>query len=180
MRKLIESSFVSLDGIVGAPERLSPHWDEENKKHALAELADYDAFLLGRVTYELFAALFPQRRGDEYFDTVNRMPKYVASKTLRETTWNATLIDGDVATAVAKLKEQPGKNIIKYGTSGLDQTLIRHKLVDEFRFSMFPIAVGKGARLFEGIDTDGFKLSLTGTKVFKNGIVRLSYVPTYV
>jgi dihydrofolate reductase len=179
MRKLIESSLVSLDGVVGAPERLAPHWDDENKRHALSELAEYDAFLLGRVTYELFSSRWSGIRGDPYYDAINRLPKYVASSTLRETTWNATLIQGDLAVAVSKLKQQPGKNLIKYGTSNLDRTLIQHRLIDEFRFSIFPVVLGSGRRLFDGIDIHQLSLRLTDTKIFANGIVRLTYVPTY-
>ena len=179
MRKLIESSLVSLDGVIGAPERLAPHWDDENKRFALSELAEFDAFLLGRVTYEMFASRWSGIRGDPYYDAINGLPKYVASRTLGEPTWNARLIQGEVAVEIAKLKQQPGKNLIKYGTSDLDRTLIQHKLIDEFRFSIFPIVVGNGRHLFEGIDTSQLNLRLTDTKIFANGIVRLTYVPTY-
>jgi dihydrofolate reductase len=178
MRKLIEATFVSLDGVVGSPEKWAlPYWNEENKRDALSRLSDFDAFLLGRVTYEKFAASWSQIKGDAYFDTINSLPKYVASTTLRDTMWNATVIKGDVADAVAKLKNQPGKNIMKYGTSQLDRTLIRHNLIDEFHFSLFPVAVGVGQRLFEGIDTSHLKLELTDTTTFSNGVVVLTYIP---
>ena len=178
MRKLIEATLVSLDGVVGSPEEWAlPYWDEENKNHALSEFADVDAFLLGRVSYEKFAANWSQISGDAYFDVINRLPKFVASATLPQVTWNATLIKGDVAAAVARLKKQPGQNIMKYGTGHLDRTLIRHGLIDEFRFSIVPVAVGGGQLLFDGIDTGGLKLRLTGTKTFGNGIVYLTYVP---
>jgi dihydrofolate reductase len=178
MRKLIESTFVSLDGVVGSPERWAlPYFDDENKNYALSRLSEVDTFLLGRVTYEKFAARWSQIKGDDYFDRINKLPKFVASKTLQETTWNATIIKGDVAEEVFKLKNQPGKNIMKYGTSQLDRALIQRKLIDEFHFSIFPIAVGSGQRLFEGIDTSQLKLRLTGTKSFANGIVILTYVP---
>jgi dihydrofolate reductase len=178
MRKLIESTFVSLDGVVGSPERWAlPFWDGENRNHAHAELAEYDAFLFGRVTYEKFAAAWSPVKGDPYLDKINGMRKYVASTTLKETTWNATLLQGDIVEEIRKLKDQPGKDIIKYGTSRLDRTLVKHKLIDEFRFSIFPIAVGDGPRLFEGIDTSELKLELKGSMAFKNGIVRLVYTP---
>ena len=96
---------------------------------------------------------------------------------LRETTWNATPITGDVAAEVARLKSQPGKTIMKYGTGQLDRTLISHGLIDEFHFSVFPLTVGRGLRLFEGIEISGLALKLTGTKTFANGIVQLSYIP---
>jgi dihydrofolate reductase len=178
MRKLVEATLVSLDGVVGSPEEWAlPYWDEENKNYARAQLADVDAFLLGRVTYEKFAAAWSQVTGDPYLDTINRLPKFVASASLRETTWNATPITGDVAAEVARLKSQSGKTIMKYGTGQLDRTLISHGLIDEFHFSVFPLTVGRGLRLFEGIDISGLALKLTGTKTFANGIVQLSYVP---
>lgn len=178
MRKLIEATLVSLDGVVGSPEEWAlPRWDEENKEFARAQLADVDAFLLGRVTYEKFAAAWSQVTGDPYLDTINRLPKFVASASLREMAWNATPITGDVAAEVARLKNQSGKTIMKYGTGQLDGTLISHGLIDEFHFSVFPVAVGSGLRLFEGIDISGLALTLTGTKTFANGVVQLSYVP---
>ena len=178
MRKLIEATFVSLDGVVGSPEKWAlPHFDDENKNYALSRLDDIDAFLLGRVTYEKFAARWPQIKGDPYFDKINGLPKFVASTTLRDTAWNASLIQGDVAHEVSRLKRQAGKNIMKYGTGHLDRILIEHNLIDEFHFSIFPVAVGSGQRLFEGFDTTRLKLKHTGTSTFKNGVVVLSYVP---
>jgi dihydrofolate reductase len=181
MRKLIEATLVSLDGVVGSPQEWAlPRWDEENKAYAQAALADVGAFLLGRVTYEIFAAAWSPITGDPYYNMINRLPKFVASASLAETTWNATLIKGDVAAEVARLKSEPGKAIMKYGTSRLDGTLIRHGLIDEFHFSVFPLVVGRGPRLFDGIDTSGMTLRLTATKTFGNGIVALTYVPEYV
>jgi dihydrofolate reductase len=178
MRKLIESSFLSLDGYVSA-EKLAPHWSAENKAHALAELEQCDAFLFGRKTYELFAPRWSKVEADPYFDTINRMAKHVASTTLKpsELTWNASLLAGSVPQAVAELKARPGKNIIKYGTTELDRTLIEHQLVDEFRFSIFPIVLGQGRRLFDGCPLP--TLTLLETKSFANGVVRVSYRPSY-
>jgi dihydrofolate reductase len=180
MRKLVEATLVSLDGVVGSPEEWAlPMWGEENKNHAQAALADVDTFLLGRVTYEKFVAAWSQVSGDPYLDTINRLPKLVASASLSETelTWNATLLKGDVPAELARLKKQPGKTIMKYGTGQLDRALISAGLIDEFHFTVFPLVVGSGLRLFEGIDTTGLNLKLTGTKTFANGIVQLSYVP---
>jgi dihydrofolate reductase len=178
MRKLIESSFLSLDGYVSA-EKLAPHWSADNKAHALAELEHCDAFLFGRKTYELFAPRWSKVEGDPYMDTINQMPKYVASTTLKqsELTWNASLLAGPVARAVAELKARPGKNIMKYGSTELDRTLIEHQLVDEFHFSIFPIVLGQGKRLFDGCRAPG--LTLLDTKIFANGIVRVSYRASY-
>jgi dihydrofolate reductase len=104
------------------------------------------------------------------------MPKYVASTTLRTTTWNATLLTGDVVEAVRALKQQPGKDIIKYGSGALDRTLIPHQLIDEFQISVFPVNVGRGARLFEGVAPTDLRLELTATKTLPNDIVQLTYV----
>lgn len=179
MRRLIESTLVSLDGVVGAPwEWTGEYFDGEVKDYSLAQLSEYDAFLLGRVTYEKFAATWAQIHGDPYFDKINGMAKYIASTTLRDTTWNASLLEGDVAEAVAELKNRPGKDIVKYGTSGLDRTLIEHRLVDRFHFLIFPAVVGVGRRLFEGVDTGQLRLELVDTKTFGNGVVAVTYVPS--
>ena len=180
MRKLIEGTFVSLDGVVDSQEQWAlPFFDDENKSAALAALSEIDAFLLGRVTYEKFSASWPQIKGDPYFDKINALPKFVASTTLRKTTWNSTLINGDVVEEISRLKSQAGKNIMKYGTTGLDQTLMKHNLVDELRLLIVPVVVGKGRRLFEGFDTADLKLTLTGTTRFRNGVVSLCYIPEW-
>lgn len=178
MRKLIESAFVSLDGVVESAEQWGfPYFNvEENRQHSLAKLMDCDAFLLGRSTFELLYAVGSVTTGDPYFDRVGSMPKFVASTTLYEAPWNATVIGGDTAEEIAALKRQPGKSIIKYGNGDLDRTLLAHNLIDEFHLWIFPVVVGKGRRLFEGIDTSHLKLKLTGTKQFSNGVVSLSYV----
>jgi len=177
MRRLIEATYVSLDGVIESPATWSmPYWDEEQRSYVNSRLADYDAFLLGRVTYQEFAATWPQIKGDPYFDTINGLPKFVASRTLRETTWNATVLNGDTADAVRQLKRQPGKNIVKYGTGNLDRILTEHGLIDEFHFSVFPVVVGRGKRLFEDVDTKALNLKLIGTKTFGNGVVLLKFM----
>lgn len=178
MRKLIESTFVTLDGVISSPETWgSPYWDEEHTKYGDALFSSCDALLLGRVTYESFAQVWPkmEEAGDGDAARMNAMPKYVASRTLKQATWNATIIEGDVAKEVARLKEQPGRNILKYGTGELDRTLLEHRLVDEYHFWMFPVVVGSGRRLFEGIDTT--HLRLVRSMPFASGIVVLVYEP---
>jgi dihydrofolate reductase len=176
MRKLIEATFVSLDGIVESPEKWAlPYFAEENKRAALAALADVDAFLLGRVTYEEFAATWSKIEGDPYFDRINALPKFVPSTTLDRATWNARILKGDAAEEVARLKQQPGKTIMKYGTGQLDRVLFEHHLVDELHLSVFPIVVGSGHRLFEGFDAT--ELELLATETFRNGVVHLAYRP---
>lgn len=176
MRKLIESTFVSLDGTISDPQEwCAPYWDEQHADHARKLLWDADALLLGRETYEAFAEAWPSREGDEYADRINAMTKYVASRTLTEATWNATIIKGDVADAVTRLKDQDGGNILKFGTGVLDHTLLEHKLVDEYHFWMFPVIAGTGGRLFDGVDTT--HLHLTGVERFDSGITLLTYAP---
>jgi dihydrofolate reductase len=177
MRKLIEAAFVSLDGVVESAEQWAlPYFrNEENKQYSLTRLMECDAFLFGRRTYELIEATASMIKGDTYYDRVASLPKFVVSTTLSEVSENATLINGDAAEEISKIKQQPGKNIMKYGNGSLDPILIEHNLIDEFYFSIIPVVVGKGRRLFEGIDTSHLKLKLTGTKQFSSGIVYLGY-----
>jgi dihydrofolate reductase len=176
MRKLIESTLVSLDGVTEAPER----WvifDAEAAAYSLEQLGNYDAFVMGRVTYEQLFAYWGHSAGDPYIDRINAMPKYVASRSLTQTAWNATLLGPDPSSAIARLKDQPGKDLIKYGTSRFDDTLVRDHLIDEFRFWIMPVVVGAGRRLFEDVDTSGLHLRLTGERSLGNGSVILTYAP---
>ncbi len=177
MRKLLESTFVTLDGVISNPQEWGPsYWDDEHGSYAHQLLFGADALLLGRVTYEGFAQAWPAREGaDDYTARINRLPKHVASHTLHDATWNATIIEGDAADEVAKLKQQSGENILKFGTGEFDRTLLEHKLVDEYHFWIFPVVAGRGQRLFDGIDqTD---LQLLDTTAFKSGIVVAVYGP---
>jgi dihydrofolate reductase len=189
MRKLIESTFVSLDGIIDdtRPSSASraepqhwgqPYWDDDHNGYAGKLQASADALLMGRVTYEGFLEAWTGREG-EFAEQMNSIPKYVASRTLTETdpAWNATLLGGDVAEEVAKLKEQPGRNILKWGTGELDRTLVEHGLVDEFHFWYFPVIVGAGKHLFEGAGFDTTHLKLAEVNQFGSGIVVHVYVP---
>ena len=174
MRKLVESTFVTLDGVISNPQHWGPpYWDDEHGGYAARLLEPADALLLGRVTYEGFAEAWPQRGGDPFTDKVNAMPKHVASTTLTETTWNASVLQGDTAEAVAALKEQEGGVILKYGTGVLDRTLIENRLVDEFHFWLFPVIAGAGDRLLDGLDTT--HLRLLETTPFASGIVVHTY-----
>jgi dihydrofolate reductase len=122
VRKLIESTLISLDGVIGSPERWSP-FGEEAAQLAMEDLGNYDGFVMGRVTYERFRADWAPVSGNPYIDRINAMPKYVASRTLGEVTWNATLLGPDIVGDIERLKAQPGKDLIKYGTSRLDDDL---------------------------------------------------------
>jgi dihydrofolate reductase len=176
MRKLIESTLLSLDGVIEAPDRWAP-FDEESRQQALADLDKYDAFVMGRVTYERFRANWEPVTGSPYVDRINAMPKYVASRSLTDVAWNATLLGPDVVGAIQRLKEQPGKDLIKYGTSRLDATLLAAGLVDELRLWVLPVAVGAGQRLFEGVDVSALRLTLTDVRKLDNGSAILTYVP---
>ncbi|MDQ3661979.1 MAG: dihydrofolate reductase family protein [Actinomycetota bacterium] len=176
MRRLVESTFVTLDGVISSPEKWGPrYWDDEHNGYARSLLFASDALLLGRETYQGFADAWPSRTGDDYSDRINGLPKYVASTSLREAKWNATLIRDDIPGEVAKLKEQPGQNILKFGTGQLDRVLMQHELVDEYHFWIFPVIGGSGERLFDGFDMTDLKLR--GTTTFSSGIVVHTYSP---
>jgi dihydrofolate reductase len=176
MRKLIESTLVSLDGVIEAPERWAT-FDAEDTALSLEELGNYDALIMGRVTYEKFYANWDRIAGNPYIDLINAMPKYVASRSLTQTAWNATLLGPNPSSTIARLKDQPGQDLIKYGTSRFDDTLVRDHLIDEFRFWIRPVVAGAGRRLFEDVDTSGLDLKLTGQRRLENGSVILTYAP---
>jgi dihydrofolate reductase len=183
LRKLIESTFVSLGGDIGAPQEwgapylFGPEPDEYNR----ALLSGADALLLGRRTYEGLSAAYTAMAAGEpgpmadFVAAMNAIPKYVASRTLTSVGWNATLLGADVASEVAGLKKQPGKYLLKYGTGQLDQVLLRSGLIDELRIWIVPVTNGPGQRLFENVDDIG--LSLTNITTFPSGVVVLTYAP---
>jgi dihydrofolate reductase len=176
MRRLIESSLVSLDGVIGSPERWA-NFDAEDAALSLEQLGNYDAFVMGRVTYEELRSSWAHVRGNPYIDLINAMPKYVASRSLTQTDWNATLLGPDPSSAIARLKDQPGKDLIKYGTSRFDEVLVRDRLVDQFRFWIRPVVAGAGQRLFEGVNTSDLELKLLDENRLGNGSVILTYAP---
>jgi dihydrofolate reductase len=178
MRKLIESTLVSLDGVIESPERWAI-FDEEATERSMQALDNYDAFVMGRVTYERFRDNWSPSSGNPYFDRIAAMPKYVASRSLTEVTWNATLLGPDVVAAIEQLKAQPGKDLIKYGNSRLDATLVRAELVDELRLWIMPVVVGAGQRIFEDVDSSSLGLTLTDVDRLRNGSVVLTYVPKH-
>jgi dihydrofolate reductase len=161
---------------------------EEQQRFTFDELAESDALLLGRVTYEGFAAALPNmmeqyegpRRAElgEFAEMMNGYPKHVVSTTLEEPLeWNnSTLIKGNVAEAVSNLKQQPGKDLLIFGSGDLLNALMQHDLIDEYRLMIFPVVVGSGKRLFrDGSDTT--VLRLVDTKTFGSGVVVLTYEP---
>jgi len=175
MRKLIESTLVSLDGVIESPEGWAI-FDDEASQLSMQELDNYDAFVMGRVTYERFRDNWGAG-GNPYVDRIGAMPKYVASRSLDDVTWNATLLGPDIVTAIQDLKAQPGKDLIKYGTSRLDATLLGAGLVDELRVWVMPVVVGSGQRIFEDVEPSSLRLNLTDVRRLRNGSVVLTYIP---
>ena len=176
MRKIIESTLVSLDGVIGDPHVWAmKHFDDEAQKEALEGLQQSDAMLMGRRTYEIFAAVWPARTG-AYAERLNSMRKYVFSSTLRKADWsNSTIIQGDVGAEAAKLKQEDGKDLIIYGHGLLGQTLLKRHLLDELRLSIHPVFVGEGKLLFR--KAEKATLKLISAKSRPNGVVVLSYKP---
>jgi dihydrofolate reductase len=190
MLRVIE--FLSLDGVMqapGAPDEDTeggfqhggwqrPYFDEVLGATAAEGMAETDAYLFGRKTYEKMAAYWPTAPEDDpYGRHMNSTPKYVASRTLRDVEWqNSTLITGDVAEEVARLKKQPGKSIAVLGSGDLVQTLLEHDLVDEFFLAVYPVVLGSGKRLFREADQVR-KLSLVDSKPTSTGGVILTYRP---
>ena len=182
-RKLIVSEFVSLDGVMEAPggEPGHPHsgWvfdfvSPEQEAYKLSETLESETLLLGRVTYEGFAAAWPGR-GGEFADKMNAMPKRVASTTLSALDWNnSTVIDGDVPDAISQLKQSDGGPILVAGSCTLVHTLLEHDLVDELRLMVFPLALGSGLRVFPETDRKTV-LALAETKAFDSGVVVNTY-----
>lgn len=177
MRKLVESTFVSLDGDVS--DRLMDwaptYWDEEYFAYERRLLFAADALVLGRKTYDGFSVSWPQRSGDAYSDRINGLPKYVASNTLTTTTWNATRLEGDALEAVSALKAQPGGDLLKFGSGSFSRALVEHGLIDEFHLWRFPVIAGASDARFDGMPTT--HLELVGVSMFASGIVVQVYRP---
>ncbi len=179
MRKVIATEYVTLDGVMGAPNKWSfQFWNEAAAKFKFDELFASDALLLGRVTYQGFAAAWPSMTDAEGFaDRMNSLPKFVVSTTLTEVAWNnSRLIKENVAEAVSQLKQQPGQDILLAGSADLVYTLMHHDLIDEYRLMVYPVVVGNGKRLFRA-GSAMTTLRLLETKTLSSGIVILSYQP---
>ena len=172
MGQLVESTFVTLDGVIGSPEKWGgPYWDEEHRAYGQSLLDRADALLLGRKTYDVFADSWPRRGGDHYADRMNALPKFVATRTAGTPTWNGTtFLDGDLAAAVKALKDRSDGDILKFGTGEVDRELLQHSLIDEFHFWVFPVIAGNGTRLLDGV-VDPTHFEARGTVTFHSGIV---------
>jgi dihydrofolate reductase len=180
MRKLVASQFLSLDGVMEAPETWHfPYFNDEMGAVIGEAISETDAFLMGRRTYEEFAAFWPGQPVDEdpIAAAMNGLPKYVASTTLKQVSWqNSTLLGGDVVGEVRKLKEQSGKDISITGSATLIRSLLAEGVIDELRLMIHPVVVGSGRRLFEN-GTRQTPLELVESKTFSTGVLNLTYRP---
>ena len=185
MRKLIATEYLTLDGVMEAPgseaslgERGS--WSflfssEEHRQFKWDELLASDVLLLGRTTYEIFAAAWPSRTG-EFADRMNSLPKYIVSSTLDKAEWNNSYLINDtthLVDEVARLKKQPGKDILLTGSADLFHTLREHNLIDEYNFMVYPIILGTGKRLFK--EGSSMSLNLIESRTLRSGVIVLIY-----
>ena len=184
MGRILVTEFVSLDGVMEAPgggeDFKYAGWTfrinrgDDGNSFKLDETMATEALLLGRVTYQGFAAAWPSRKG-EFADKFNNMPKYVVSTTLEKADWNnTTVISGDVVKEVAALKKRVPGDIVVHGSARLAQTLLEHDLVDELRLMVFPVVLGTGKRLF-GPTSDSKALRLTEARTVGDGVAILIY-----
>lgn len=179
MRRIVATEYVTLDGVMDEPGKWSgPFFGDEAIKFKYDELFASDALLLGRVTYDGFASAWPTMEGTgDFGERMNGMPKYVVSTTLQNPSWNNShVISANVVEEIAKLKEEPGQDLLLAGSGKLLHTLMEHDLVDEYRLMLHPIVLGSGKRLFEN-ENQAKTLKLVETKPFATGIVILTYHP---
>jgi len=186
MGRIVVTEFVSLDGVMedpgGAEDFEHGGWSfefdrgEAGNKFKLDETLASDALLLGRVTYEGFAAAWPQREG-EFADKFNQMPKYVVTSSPSELEWsNSTAVDGDLGEEVARIRQRHDRDVVVHGSAQLAQELLDRDLVDELRLMVFPVVLGRGKRLF-GETSDKKQLRLVDSKTVGDGVTILTYAP---
>ena len=192
MRRLIVSEFVTVDGVMQAPGGVDEdteggfqhggwqmaYFDDMFGRHVMGGFAETDALLLGRTTYDIFAAYWPhQPEDDPVAPTMNGLKKYVVSDTLEAAEWaNSTVIRGDVPGRIRRLKAEEGKDIRVIGSGTLVQTLANEDLVDQYDLMIHPIILGRGKHLFkEGVRT--MELRLVDSQVTSTGVLLLTYVP---
>ena len=177
-RRVVVSEFVSLDGVMEDPSWTAPYWNDEIAAFKGEEDSAADSLLLGRVTYEMFSAVWPTSE-DPGAPRINALHKYVASTTLDQEDldrvgWNATLLEGDVAEAIRALKQESGGDLLVWGSAELSQALTAHGLVDEYRLIVYPVVLGSGKRLF---GAEAATLDLVEVRAFTSGATGLVYRP---
>ncbi|MBZ0301614.1 MAG: dihydrofolate reductase family protein [Anaerolineae bacterium] len=175
MRNLVVTEFVSLDGVMEDPGWTFRYWNDDIAQFKGEESTASDALLLGRVTYQGFAAAWPQSKdeGAAYFNGVR---KYVVSTTLDKAEWNnSVLIQNDIVAEISRLKQQDGQDITVHGSATLVQTLIQHDLVDRYRLLVYPVVLGKGKRLFQ--EGTAATLKLVEARSLSSGVAALIYEP---
>lgn len=176
MRKVVVTEFLTLDGVYEDSTAWQQAYHPDDGQFKFDELFESDALLLGRVTYQEFAAYWPTQQGKNAFaDRMNSLPKYVASRTLNTVQWNASLLEGNGVEAVQQLQEQDGQNILMYGSGTLAHWLLQHGLVDELRLMIFPVVLGSGKRFFR--DGNKIPLHLVSTRELGDGVLLLTYTP---
>jgi dihydrofolate reductase len=187
MRNLVEITFMTLDGVIDAPDitqEARPYFqgDKQHDQYQKERLFASDALLLGRTTYEhlskAYIGMAQSGKGApmEFVERMNGIPKLVASTTLKEASWNAVVMQGDIAKQVREIKEQPGKDIVKYGTGVLDRVLFGAGLIDKLCLIVYPFLLGHGTHLFDKVElTTHFHLS--DMKRFDSGTLVLEYTP---
>jgi dihydrofolate reductase len=195
MRKLILSEHISMDGVIQAPggpeEDTSgglkhggwsmPYGDEVLGEHIMSSIRKIDALLLGRRTYEIFAGYWPAAEAEapDIANPFNKAQKYVASRSLESGPWEPTTVIRDVPAEVPRIKEQPGQDIMVWGSADLAQTLMKHNLIDEYQLYVYPVVIGSGKRLFrESAEVSGLKL--TNSLITADGVAILTYEPAPV
>jgi dihydrofolate reductase len=188
MGTVVAAEYLSVDGIMQDPGGVgeidvggwsNPYWNDELAAIQSDLLFASDALVLGRVTYEGFAAAWPDMQHEEgpFANKMNSMPKYVASRTLTQLEWNATLIEGDVAEAIRSLKRKSDRNLLIYGSGSLVRLLTRHNLIDRYRLMVHPVLLGQGEALFAAGDTTKKALRLVDSKTTLTGVTILDYTP---
>ncbi|MFD1933087.1 dihydrofolate reductase family protein [Nonomuraea mangrovi] len=177
MSKVVVVIVVSMDGVVEEPTWAGPFWNDEHARFHSGHLFASRALLLGRRTFDSLSKMWPaMARESDFAARMDSIPKYVASTTLRRAGWNAVVIKGDVAEQVTKLKREPGRDLLVYGSADLVNYLIKHGLVDELKLLVHPVVVGPGKRLFpDGVDSTTWTLAATST--FGSGTIVLEYRP---
>jgi dihydrofolate reductase len=175
MRPVVAYLFYSLDGVVTAPDRWVFDFDDEMAAHLGELVGGQDAVLLGRATYEMWAPYWPTATDEPFASFINNVPKYVASTTLTEVTWNnSTLVKGSIADEIARLKQEPGRDIGVHGSPSLVRSLLRDGLLDELRLAVPPVVAGSGERLFDG-SGEVRRLRLTRSQRTPTGALLLGY-----